>query len=30
MKLKRPAIFEDKPGEKLLDAPVPTPLSASA
>lgn len=30
MKLKRPAIFEDKPGEKLTDAPAPRPLSASA
>jgi glycosyltransferase involved in cell wall biosynthesis len=30
MKLKRPAIFEDKPGEKLLDAPAPAPLRASA
>jgi hypothetical protein len=30
MKLKRPAIFEDKPGEKLTDAPAPRPLGASA
>lgn len=29
MKLKRPAIFEDRPGEKLLDAPAPTPLPAA-
>ena len=26
MKLKQPAIFQDRPGEKLLDAPRPTPL----
>ena len=30
MKLKRPPIFEDRPGEKLLDAPVPVPLVTSA
>jgi hypothetical protein len=30
MKLKRPTIFEDRPGEKLLDAPVPVPLVTSA
>src|SRR6202012_1852506 len=30
MKLKRPAIFEDKPGEKLLGAPGPLPLVTSA
>jgi hypothetical protein len=30
MGLKRPPIFEDRPGEKLLDAPVPTPLVTSA
>jgi hypothetical protein len=28
MKLKQPRIFEDRPGEKLLDAPQPTPLIA--
>jgi hypothetical protein len=29
MKLKRPPIFEDRPGEKLLDAPAPVPLVTS-
>ena len=30
MGLKRPPIFEDRPGEKLLDAPAPVPLVTSA